>query len=65
VINADAALRAIDVLPPDERPIVVLRFWADLPVDEIARRVGVPAGTVKSRLHRALGRMRAELEGSR
>ena len=61
VLHADAALRAIEQLPADERAIVVLRFWADLPVDEIARRLGIPAGTVKSRLHRALGRMRAEL----
>ena len=38
--------------------MVVLRFWADLPVDTIAERLGWPLGTVKSRLHRALGRLR-------
>ena len=58
VIESDAAVRAIGVLPADERAIVVMRYWADLQVDEIARRLGIPAGTVKSRLHRALGRMR-------
>ena len=37
---------------------MVLRFWADLPVSEIAARTGVPEGTVKSRLHRAMTRLR-------
>ena len=46
---------------PDERIVVVLRFWADLPLDEIAERVGSPLGTVKSRLHRALDRLRDDL----
>ena len=58
VIESDAALRAIGVLPADERAIVVMRYWADLQVEEIGRRLGIPAGTVKSRLHRALARMR-------
>lgn len=62
VLHADAATRAIDILPTDERVVVILRFWADLQVDAIATRLGVPAGTVKSRLHRALGRMRAEVD---
>jgi RNA polymerase sigma factor (sigma-70 family) len=62
VLQADAALRALRVLLPDERAIVALRFWADLPVEAIADRLGIPAGTVKSRLHRALARMRAEAE---
>jgi RNA polymerase sigma-70 factor (ECF subfamily) len=58
VLDADAAGRALRILPPDERAIVILRYWADLPIDAIGRRVGIPAGTVKSRLHRALARMR-------
>jgi RNA polymerase sigma-70 factor (ECF subfamily) len=53
-----AAIRTLD---PDLRIAVVLRFWADLSVDEIARRVGVPPGTVKSRLHRAVARVREQL----
>jgi RNA polymerase sigma-70 factor (ECF subfamily) len=49
-------------LSPDQRIIVVLRFWRDLPVEEIADRLGIPAGTVKSRLHYALRSLRAALE---
>ena len=44
---------ALAGLLPDERIVVVLRYWADLPLDEIAARTGWPLGTVKSRLHRA------------
>ena len=49
-------------LSPDQRIIIVLRFWQDLPVEEIADRLGIPAGTVKSRLLYALGSLRAALE---
>jgi RNA polymerase sigma-70 factor (ECF subfamily) len=51
-------------LGPDQRIIVVLRFWRDLSVDEIAERLGIPAGTVKSRLHYALKSLRAAIESS-
>jgi RNA polymerase sigma-70 factor, ECF subfamily len=44
---------------------VILRFWADLTVEEIADRVGVPTGTVKSRLHYSMRALRAALEGNR
>lgn len=62
VLDHDAASNAIRALDADLRTIVVLRYWADLTVDQIADRIGVPAGTVKSRLHRALGLLRAEIE---
>jgi RNA polymerase sigma-70 factor, ECF subfamily len=49
-------------LTPDQRIIVVLRFWRDLSVDDIAERLGVPPGTVKSRLHYALKSLRQAIE---
>jgi RNA polymerase sigma-70 factor (ECF subfamily) len=61
VAARDALARAFGVLDPDERIVVVLRFWRDLTVEAIAERTGVPAGTVKSRLNRALGRLRTAL----
>jgi RNA polymerase sigma-70 factor (ECF subfamily) len=51
-------------LTPEQRIIVVLRFWRDLSVDDIAERLGVPAGTVKSRLHYALKALREAVESS-
>lgn len=54
--------RAIDALDVDHRIVVLLRYWQDHTVDDIAERVGIPAGTVKSRLHHALRSLRATLE---
>jgi len=50
----DAALRAaLQSLPAEQRQIIVLRDYLDLPYAEIASVLDVPAGTVMSRLHRA------------
>lgn len=57
----DAMGRALAVLEPDELIVVVLRFYRDLSVDAIAERIGIPSGTVKSRLHHAMQRLRAAL----
>ena len=61
LIARDAVLGAVAVLPTDQRIVLVLRYWADLPVDAIADRLGVPAGTVKSRLHHAIRTLRTAL----
>lgn len=60
--DRDALERALRTLEPDEIVVVVLRFWRDLPVESIAERLGIPAGTVKSRLHRGTHKLRAALE---
>ena len=65
VSDRDAISRAMVRLDADHRIVVVLRYWADLTVDEIAARLDVPPGTVKSRLHYALRSMRPGLEGLR
>jgi RNA polymerase sigma factor (sigma-70 family) len=48
-------------LPPHQRAVIVLRFYEDLPLVEIARLLDRPAGTVRSDLHRALDRLRRTL----
>jgi RNA polymerase sigma-70 factor, ECF subfamily len=48
-----AVLEAIRALPRRLREAVVLRYYGDLTESEIAAAVGIPAGTVKSRLARA------------
>ena len=60
--DRDAIERALDRLSPDERIAIVLRFHFDLTVPMIAGRLGVAEGTVKSRLHPALARLRRVLE---
>lgn len=64
-IERDALLGGLGDLTADERIVVVLRFWADFPLEGIAERLGWPLGTVKSRLHRALGRLRTTLVNDR
>jgi RNA polymerase sigma-70 factor (ECF subfamily) len=60
--DRDRLDRALKALNPDQRIVVVLRFWADLTLDAIADRLGVPLGTVKSRLHHSLNALRSTLE---
>ena len=54
--------RALAGINPDQRIAVVLRYYLDLPVEEIASRTGAPVGTVKSRLRLALSVIRAAYE---
>ncbi len=57
-----AALReAIEALPPDQRDVIVLRHFGDCSYDEIARALGIPAVTVKSRLYTARQRLADQL----
>jgi RNA polymerase sigma-70 factor (ECF subfamily) len=60
--DRDVLANAIATLPPDHRIVVVLRYYLDLPVEAIAGRLDIPAGTVSSRLHYALKRLRAAIE---
>ena len=54
--------RAFDRLDADDRALLTLRYLWDLPVAETADALGTPAGTVKSRTHAALGRLRAAFD---
>ncbi len=54
--------RALGALPPDQRIVVVLRYWKDASNEDIAAALGIPVGTVKSRLHYAFATLRRELE---
>lgn len=48
--------RAVQELPPALRQVLLLGYFQQLPYKEIAEIVGVPVGTIKSRLHTALKR---------
>lgn len=62
--RADRAmlLDALGVLAPKQRQVVLLRHCRQLSTEETAQALGMSVGTVKSTLHRALARLRAELE---
>jgi len=50
----DELIRAVDRLPRRQREAIVLRYYLELPYDEIATLMGVSLGTVRSTTHRAL-----------
>lgn len=52
---------ALAQLPLPQREVVVLRYVLDWSESEIAAALGIPRGTVKSRLHRALAHLREEM----
>ena len=54
---------ALEQLPERARRVVELAFYSDLSQSEIAERLGLPLGTVKSDMRRALQRLRGHLEG--
>jgi len=58
----DELVASLRRLPPRQRAVVVLRYYVDLPEAEIAAMLGMRPGTVKSSLHRALARLRLEVE---
>ena len=56
--------RAIENLDPKDRAIVVLRFFEDRQLEEIAKILDENLSTVKSRLYRVMKKLRLNLEGS-
>ena len=56
--DAQRVRRAVASLPEEHRLVVELRFFAGATLDEIAAALGCPLGTVKSRLHYALEKLR-------
>ena len=60
----DAMRHALAGLSPEQRVTVVLRYYGDLSLEEIADRTGERLGTVKSRLHYGLGALRAAYDAA-
>lgn len=57
-------LDAVNALRPEDRLVIAYRYWLELPEAEMATALGVARGTVKSRLSRAIGRLRAQIAES-
>lgn len=58
-------LTALEGLSPKLREVVQLRFFEELPYEEICDRLGVPEGTVKSRIHRGRAELKRRLVAGR
>jgi RNA polymerase sigma-70 factor (ECF subfamily) len=59
VLDQDQLERRLGDLPIDQRAVLVLRYFLDLPLADVAAVLGIPIGTAKSRLYRGLEVMRA------
>jgi RNA polymerase sigma-70 factor (ECF subfamily) len=57
--------RAIGRLPSEQRSVLLLVTLEDMSYDEVARTLGIPIGTVMSRIHRGRASLRAALAGGR
>ena len=62
VVDRDQLERAFRRLSIDHRAVVVLHHYADLPLEAVADALGIPPGTVRSRLHHAMRGLRAALD---
>jgi RNA polymerase sigma-70 factor (ECF subfamily) len=62
VVDRDQLERAFRRLSVEERTVIVLYHYLDLPHDRVAATLGVPAGTARSRLSRAMRSLRASIE---
>jgi RNA polymerase sigma factor (sigma-70 family) len=60
--EVDETWTAIQRLPSRQRDALVLRFYLQLPFDELSQVLGCPLGTAKTLVRRALARLRRDLE---
>ena len=62
IADRDQLEHGFSRLSPDQRALIALHYYLGLPMQETAEIVGLPVGTVKSRLYRATQQMRAALD---
>lgn len=62
VIDRDQLERGLGRISLDHRTVLVLRYYLDLPLEQVAEVLGIPLGTVSSRLNRAHEALRGVLE---
>lgn len=57
--------RCVELLPEKHKQVITLFYAGELSLEEIAKVLKIPKGTVKSRLHKAKEQLKKEMEGSR
>lgn len=61
-LEYERTIKAVNSLDGKHRSVLILRYFSDLSYDEIVQVLGIPLGTVKSRLNQAIRTLRRELE---
>jgi RNA polymerase sigma factor (sigma-70 family) len=61
VLEREGIQNVLATLHHNERTVILLHYWADLTLEGVAERMGTSLGTVKSRLNRALVKIRGRL----
>jgi RNA polymerase sigma-70 factor (ECF subfamily) len=62
IVDRDELERGFLRLDPEQRAVIVLHHYLDLTMPDVAATLGIPVGTAKSRLHRALASLRAAID---
>ena len=62
IVDRDLVEEALRHLDPEWRAVVVMHYFLGMPLPEVARALGIPLGTAKSRLHRSILAMRIAVE---
>jgi RNA polymerase sigma-70 factor, ECF subfamily len=62
--RTDLLERGLQALTVEQRTVLVLAFYLDLPIAEAAAVMGIPTGTMKSRQHRAIAALRATVDAA-
>jgi RNA polymerase sigma-70 factor, ECF subfamily len=62
VATRDELERGFARLDPEQRAVIVLHHYLDLPMPEVANALGIPLGTAKSRLNRSIALLRAAID---
>ena len=58
IAERSEVLAALSTLPPNQRAVLLLRFWEDMTESQVARTLGCSVGTVRSHAARALAKLR-------
>jgi RNA polymerase sigma-70 factor (ECF subfamily) len=62
IVDREVLDRALQRLDPENRAIVVMHYYLGMPLPDVARTLGIPLGTAKSRLHRSIQAMRLTIQ---
>ena len=63
-VERGALIEALSGLTPEHRAVIALHYLEGLTIEQVAEHLGMPAGTVKSRLHYGLAEMRAAYDAA-